>query len=60
MHKAPWNERFYVTSVLNNAKPHKFFREFFDKPQRINPEILLKPEKPDIPIEDFYRSSSLA
>lgn len=26
LHKAPWNERFFVTSVLNNALPHKFFR----------------------------------
>lgn len=32
LHRAPWNERFYLSSVMNNAKPHKYFREYFDKP----------------------------
>eukprot|EP00347_Sterkiella_histriomuscorum_P008727 403343983 len=60
LHKAPWNERFFVTSVLNNAIPNNFFREFFDKPQRQRIDTMIQPDKPEIPIEEFYRSSSLS
>jgi len=49
-----------LTSVQNNARSHHFFKEYFDKPSRQKKDILVKPEKPEIPIEDFYRSSSLA
>jgi hypothetical protein len=44
---------------MNNAKPHKYFREFFDKPGFSKQEFLVRPEKLNIPIEDFYRSTSM-
>jgi len=59
LHRAPWNERFCLQSVMNNAKPHKYFREFFDKPGFSKQEFLVRPEKLNIPIEDFYRSTSM-
>lgn len=32
LHRAGWNERFYLSSVQNNSKSHPFFKEYFDKP----------------------------
>jgi len=45
---------------MNKTPAHTFYKEFFDKPERIKQRILVPTEKLDIPIEDFYRQTAKA
>lgn len=46
MNKPDWDGRFHVVDSRDNHKVHEFFRQYFDKPQRIKQVRISLPASP--------------
>ncbi|CDW90097.1 UNKNOWN [Stylonychia lemnae] len=53
--KKVWNPRFHVSSRNNLAKAHPFYRNYFDKNERVNDQRLLKPYHPEKSMKEIVQ-----